>query len=173
MKKITRLLTIAGLVFGYAAGATAGTIFTLSGTLTDDTTVTGALNIDTLLGTVDAVSLFVQDDPGDTFDNVFAQTSGAGAYFEITSTMANPTGLPALYLLIPPGSLVGYSGGDLATGPTGSEFVNASDSVTFFSSGSISPVVSTVPEPRSSTALVIGLVGFGFLARRRLATRPA
>jgi hypothetical protein len=168
---IKNLAIIAGIALGFTVSASAE-IFTISGTLADSSTISGALNIDPVLGTVSVVDLFVQDDPTDTFNNVFLQANGTSAYLEVTNTAANPTGFPAVFLDIlnpaDPGTLVGFTGGALLTGPMESTYYSgmSSGNPIPFTQGSVSPVV---PEPRFGAVLVVGLAGLGFLARRTLA----
>jgi hypothetical protein len=170
MKKITMLGTIALLALGFATCASAE-IFSFTGTLSDSSTVTGAFSIDPVGGTILAVDLFVADDPTDTYNQIFGQTTSTGYYLDIDTTAANPATLPALFLGLlntnDPGTLLGYTGGGLEPG---SFWETANSSELNFTSGTISPVV---PEPRFGALLVIGLAGLGFLARRKLAAAQA
>jgi hypothetical protein len=167
---IRNLVIIAGIALGFTVSASAE-IFTVSGTLADNSTVAGALNIDPLAGTVTIVDLFVQDDPTDTYNNIFLQSSNGSTYLDVTNTAANPTGYPAVFLDIlnpaDPGTLVGFAGGALLTGPGDSTYYSGANSGNpiLFTQGSISPV----PEPRFGALLVVGLAGLGFLVRRTLA----
>ena len=166
MKKITMFGTIALLALGFATSASAE-IFTFAGTLSDSSTVSGALNIDPIGGTILGVDLFVADDLGDTYNQIFNQSTAAGFYFTIDTTAAAPTSVPALFLGLlntnDPGTLLGYTGGGLQPG---SFWENANAATLDFTSGTISPAV---PEPRFGAVLVIGLAGLGFFARRKLA----
>jgi len=159
------------VLLGFTVSASAE-IFTISGTLADSSTIVGALNIDPVAGTVTIIDLLVQDDPTDTYNNIFFQTVGSSAYLEITNTAANPTGFPAVFLDIlnpaDPGTLVGFTGGNLLTGAGASTYYSGSSDANpiLFTQGSISPVV---PEPRFGALLLVGLAGLGFLARRTLA----
>jgi len=172
---MTKLAIIAGIALGFAVSASAE-IFTISGTLADSSTISGALNIDPVLGTVNGVDLFVQDDPTGTYTNIFTQGNGSGSYLEVTNTTGNATGFPAvfLYILNPadPGTLLGFTGGALLTGLPGSTYYSGGSAANPipFTQGSVSPVV---PEPRFGAVLVIGLAGLGFLARRTLAANRA
>jgi len=157
-----KLVIIAGIALGFAVSASAE-IFIISGTLADSSTIAGALNIDPVLGIVNVVGLFVQDDLADTYNDVLFQSNAVTAYLEITNTAANPSGYPAVFLDIlnsaDPGTLLGFTGGALLTGTGGSAYYPSAGNPILFTQGSVCP---TVPEPRFGAVLVIGLAGFGF-----------
>ena len=163
MKIIARCGVVLGLLFSASAWAD---IYTITGTLTDSSTIGGALDIDSILGSVSLVDLFVQDDPSDTFNQILFQTGAGSSYLEVTSTAANPSGVPAVFFEIlnpaDPGTLLGFTGGDLVTGSGGSFYLDAASNQTFFTSGSLS---AATPEPRM-TVLLLAIAGIGVFVHR-------
>jgi len=83
MKTITMFGTIALLALGFATCASAD-IFSFTGTLSDNSAVSGTLNIDTVDGTILGVDLFVADDPTNTYNQIFEQFEDGG--FIMTKT---------------------------------------------------------------------------------------
>jgi hypothetical protein len=169
ISKSTRRIFFVATLAAISCGAlSADTIFTLSATLADSSTVSGALQVDTINGTLDAASLYVQDDPTDVFSNIFQQTALPGpAYFIFTTSAANPTStFPSLLLLLPD-SLVGYAGGPVYD----INFTDANGVTTGFSSGSITLAPSGVPEPASIFTSLAGLAALGILTRKAVHLR--
>jgi hypothetical protein len=121
------------------------------------------LDIDTILGTVNAADLFVAADVADEFNVISSESSsGASPFFVAINTAGNPTGNPVVELLL--GNLVGYTGGSLLAGA----FVNSSGTQTAFSSGILTPVLT--PEPATGAIVGLALAGLiGFASRRKLA----
>jgi len=166
-KSICRILLVAAFATLSGGLLSAGTVFTLSATLADSSTVSGALEIDTITGTLDAASLYVQDDPSDVFSNIFQQTPVPGpAYFIFTTSAANPTSTVPSLLLLLPDSLVGYNGGPIFD-------INFNDvnGTIGLDSGSITPVPSGVPEPASFFTFLAGLAAIGVLTRKAVSRR--
>jgi len=168
MTEIRRLLIVAGLATGFVTCASAD-IYTVTGTLGDSSTIAGAVDIDPLLGTISVIALAVQDDPTNSYNQIFAQIVGGVSYLEITTTAAAPSTPPAVFLefLNPadPGTLLGFTGGNLNIGSGGSFYLDSAGDQLPFTEGSVDPI----PEPRFCSILVIGLVAFGFFAHRRRA----
>lgn len=168
MTNIRALLIVVGLAIGFATCASAD-IFIVNGSLSDSSTIAGAVDIDPVLGTISIIALAVQDDPTNAYNQIFAQVDGGTSYLEITTTAANPSTPPAVFLEIlnpvDPGTLLGFTGGDLAIGGGGSFYLDSVGDQVPFTQGS----VNATPEPRFCAVLVIGLVAVGVFARRRRA----
>lgn len=179
---------LATLLVGVQTASAADTVFTLSGTFFDSSTVSGTFTINVTTGVVTASSLSYG---GQTYTDILTGPFAQGPFTGSTSSGQTPvpvgyavdTGissdLPRLDFLIPGtsavDSLVGYLGGSLCSlntlcGPdqVGNSWVGAfhaanGSTITALQSGQL----SNVPEPPTVILLSTSLLGLGLWLQSR------
>jgi hypothetical protein len=162
--------------------ASAATVFDLTGTFTDASTISGSLTIDVTAGHVDAVNVTYL---GVNYTNILVQGTGTG------STAPGQTPVPIYYGVITGipypfidlafrgtsavNSLVGYAGGDLCSfdapcGPDEEGFFWASDYRTSNTSAialETGELTAETPLPATLPLFATGLGALGLLGWRR------
>jgi PEP-CTERM motif-containing protein len=179
-----------------ASSAPAGTIFSVSGQLSrDGAQFTGTIDIDTVLGKIDAVDIHASPIIAQWFGYAFADNtvhvakSGGVPYQQYSSSaqvvLSASEGpiLGGLFLAIPASTLIGYDGGPLV--PTASTMLFQSGlnlrsaydhyESTYWpmTSGSLTPLPLVVPEPSTLVLSSLALVALAAVARRRRLRRHA
>jgi hypothetical protein len=164
MKNITKLLTIAGLAFAFATCASADITWTLNDiTFSNGNTATGFFETDNAITTIDLFSINVT---GPATGAAFAATVMVNAYLpsEIGIATTSFSEYVDLYLASPLTS----AGGTVKIG-SGYDCPGCGTLILNSDTGVTGVTTSATPEPRFGAFLVMGLVGLGFLARRKFA----
>ncbi len=161
MKKIAKMLAVAGLAFGLAASASASNIvWTLE-------------NVDFLGGEV-ANGTFTTDSAGETLESFNINVTGGLPFADFTATNADSFFLPSLIgFFSGGGSLVQLDFASNLTSAGGVVHISSGyDGILGLSSSNAEVVgvdpPSPTPEPSSIPFLGGGLLLMGFLVRRKL-----
>jgi hypothetical protein len=121
---VVRALTVAlgAATFLSAERASAATVFNVTGTFTDASTISGSLTIDVTAGQVDAVDVTYL---GVNYTNIFVQGTGTGStapgQIPVPIYYGVITGIPYPFIDLAfrgtsaVNSLIGYAGGDLCS----------------------------------------------------------
>ena len=162
------------LAAGLSARADVMQTFDLSGTFTDNTTVSGTVVIDTTTGVFESGDLSYLGESFDVLVLTEDDPAGDAFVFEM-STSSGP--FPRLVMGIVGDNLLGYSGGPLCSvtddvcgggGGGHSFYAPTSDTNVLLNSGSLAAgPVTTTPEPSSIAMLGTGLLGIAAVMRRR------
>ncbi len=159
------------LAAGLSARADVMETFDVTGTFTDNTTVSGTVVIDTTTGVFESGDLSYLAESFDVLVLTEDDPLGDAFIFEL-STSSGP--IPRLAMAIVGDNLVGYSGGplcsltvDVCRGGGGgvSIYEPTNDTNVPLNSGSLAAVAT--PEPSTIAMLGMGLLGFAVAMRRR------
>ena len=173
-RKAGNIVALSLALFAFSASACASTItFNVSGTMTDGAVLGGRMTVDEIAGTVTAFS-FTLGAPDSLTTSVLDYdgtiTQGANTFWLLETGVA-PGPYPALSLVLPTSTLVGYNGGSICSisalcgSGLGSGLLlpPAATQGPFLQSGS----ASAVPEPATLSLLALAFPVV-FLLRRRL-----
>jgi hypothetical protein len=164
MKKITKLLTIAGLAFAFATCASADITWTLNDiTFNNGNTATGFFETDNAITTIDLFSINVT---GPATGAAFAATVMPSTYLPSEIGIANTGFSEYVDLLL--SSPLTSAGGTVKIG-SGYDCPGCGTLIINSDTGVTGVTTSATPEPRFGAFLVMGLVGLGFFARKKLA----
>ena len=176
MTKIAVAAFIATLLAGAAAQADSFETLSAAGTFSNGSALSGALTIDTTIGSVVSDSL-TSSDLGNLLSTPIAGQGYSSTYGAYDVSFSSPTSSSyGVILLIDAGTLVGYSGGvlDSLEQPSANNYVSAlyeagTPGVYSLSSGTLTTdsVASDTPEP-STWVFMVGGVGLMGLRLRRL-----
>jgi PEP-CTERM motif len=159
------------LAAGLSARADVMETFDVTGTFTDNTTVSGTVIIDTTTGVFESGDLSYLGESFDVLVLTEDDSAGDAFVFEL-STSSGP--IPRLVMGIVGDNLIGYSGGPLCsltdnvcTGGGGghSFYAPTGDTNVLLDSGSL--VAVATPEPSTIAMFGTGLLGFAVAMRRR------
>jgi hypothetical protein len=173
------MVSVLGLVV-VAAGqvkADVSTQFIVQGAYADGATLSGTVTIDTTVGEITAANLSVGAPDSLTLDNIIGQNGSSFSSWLVAVGTAGGALFPETILVIPSLTLVGYSGGPIASETyapegVGSALYYSESNTVILHNGELTPT----PEP--STGLVASLgaaafIGYGWSRRRRAQRRQA
>jgi hypothetical protein len=167
--KYALILGVALFVMGLTP-AHADTIYNISGTFSNGSSLTGSVTVDAA-GNITGGTFTLGTGTGVSSPISFSALDGAaqidpGVFAAMFATTGNPTGAPFITIVFSAGALC--TDASSCTGEV-TQFSLDGENFTELTSGG----VTNTPEPSTYLLLGSGLLGLGLLSRKRLATNPS
>jgi len=148
-------------LFGFASAQAASTDFNITGAVSDGSTVSGTLSIDTTAGMVTASTVALGAPDSVTCPNISYQFSGGSTGWVLGLDCIPGGSLLQLVLLTPTqpgGSLIGYAGGGINSAQPNFSFYSIPDIPSRPVTGNVAPalVAATIAKSFSPSTIAIG-----------------
>jgi len=139
--------------------------FTLSGTFTDGSTLSGTIVIDTVAGTVDSGDPITSAPDSGSYPFLYTQGTVSSVYYAQFGT-TSLFSFPFVDLVFPTTSLVGYTGGNLCSVDNPCTYTDSTLDLVTATLG-LQSGTSAAPEPATFVLLSMGLISLGWMRKRR------
>jgi hypothetical protein len=141
-------------------------VFEANGVFEDGVKLGGTLTIDVTTGDVTAANLLLGEPISAEVTGLGGTGGDSGGFAQQFFSLGPGNPFPVITLLFTTPSLVGYSGGPLASlamleGGFASTYVPGGDTVVL-ASGALTSDTLTVPEPSTWAMMLVGFAGLGF-----------